>query len=108
MSRKLDSIWDCNRMVMPEHKQRIIREEREQERHVKPTLDPQEIELIDRVLYQSMEAHSPVTLTLFDPFRNKQYKGIVMKVDRQLGIKLRWSEDDWDWIKIEDVISATQ
>ncbi|MCL6605610.1 MAG: YolD-like family protein [Paenibacillus sp.] len=107
MSRKLESIWDCSRMVMPEHKQRIIREEREQERRVKPTLDPQEIELIDRALYKSMEEHSPVTLTLFAPFGDSQYKGIVMKIDRQMGIKIRWSEDDWDWIKMNDVISVT-
>lgn len=34
--------------------------------------------------------------------------GIVMRVDLQLGkIKFRHCGDDWDWIKIEDVIQVT-
>lgn len=107
MSRKLESIWDCSCMVMPEHKQRIIREEREQVKRVKPDLDPQAIEEIEQVIAQSIEDHSPITLTVFGSDDDLEIRGIVMRVDRQLRqIKLRWSEDDWDWIKIDDVISA--
>lgn len=107
MTKKVESIWDCSRMMLPEYKQRIIQEESEQGRCVRPVLDPQEVELIERALYKSMEDHSAVTLTLYDPFENRSAKGIVMKVDRQLGIKLRWSDDDWDWMRIEDVIDVT-
>ncbi|KGE16242.1 YolD-like family protein [Paenibacillus wynnii] len=107
MSRKLESIWDCSRMVMPEHKQRIIREEREQVQRVKPELDPQAIDEIEQAIAQSIENHSPITLTLYHPKCDKDIRGIVMSVDRQMRqIKVRWSEDDWDWIKLDDVISA--
>lgn len=50
MSRKLESIWDCSRMVMPEHKQRILHEERSQEWIGRPELDPQAIEEMSRRL----------------------------------------------------------
>ncbi|MNN87426.1 hypothetical protein D3C81_2049800 [compost metagenome] len=59
------------------------------------------------MLYRSMEEHSPITLTLFDPMENILKRGIVMKLDKQQGIKLRWSEDEWDWFKMEDVIAIT-
>lgn len=84
MSRKLDSIWDCSRMVMPEHKQRIIQEEKKQEKRIKPILDPQEWEQIERELLESMSDQVPITLMLFDTYRDREYKGIVMAVDRQL------------------------
>lgn len=108
MTRKLESIWECSRMVMPEHKQRIIREEREQVTRVKPELDPQAIEEIEQVVAQSIEDHSPITLSVFGPNDDMEIRGIVMTVDRQLRqVKLRWSEDDWEWIKLEDIISVT-
>ncbi|MRN52010.1 YolD-like family protein [Paenibacillus monticola] len=107
MTKKLENIWECSRLVLPEHKQLIINEEREQGRRTRPVLDPQKVELIERALYKSMEDHSAITLTLYDPFEHRVAKGIMMKVDRQLGIKFRWSEDEWDWIKIDDVTSAT-
>ncbi|WP_246590764.1 YolD-like family protein [Paenibacillus sophorae] len=70
-------------------------------------MDPQEWELIDQALYHSMEDHAPVTLTLFDPFVDRQAHGIVMQVDRQLKrIKLRVSVDDWGWIDMSEIIAA--
>lgn len=102
-----NGLWESSRMMLPEHKQRIIEEEREQLRRQKPTLDPQAVEEIERALAQSMEDHSPVTLSLFDPFEDNLARGIVMQLDRQHGIKLRWSEDDWDWIPMDEVISVS-
>lgn len=58
------------------------------------------------MLAQSMEDHSPITLTLFDPVEDKQIRGIVMKVDQHLKlIKLRDENgEDWEWIKIANLI----
>lgn len=106
MTKELESIWDCSRMMLPEHKQRIIKEERDQKWHECPMLDPQEVELIERALYKSMEEHSAVTLTLFDPFEDNLVRGVVMKLDKEHGIKFRWSEDDGDWYTIENIIGV--
>lgn len=102
-----NGVWESSRMMLPEHKQRIIDEELEQLRRQKPVLDPQAVEEIERALAQSMEDHSPVTLSLFAPFEDNLARGIVMQLDRQRGIKLRWSEDDWDWIRMDEVISVS-
>lgn len=103
-----NGLWESSRMIMPEHQTRINNDEREQHRKEKPEIDPQEWELIDLALYHSMEDHAPVTLTLFDPFNERIAKGIVMQVDRQLKrIKLRWSDEEWDWIEMTEIIDAT-
>ncbi|MNO26975.1 YolD-like protein [compost metagenome] len=107
MIKKLENIWECSRMILPEHKNRIIYDNNEQERREKPILDLQEIERFEKLLYRSMEEHSPITLTLFDPIENILVRGIVMKLDKQQGIKLRCSVGEWDWFKMENVIAIT-
>lgn len=110
MRKKLEGngLWESSRMMLPEHAIRIIQDEHEQLRKVKPEIDPQEWELIDLALYHSMEDHAPVNLELFDPFNERIAKGIVMQVDLQLKrIKLRWSDEDWDWIEMSEIIAVT-
>lgn len=103
-----NGLWESSRMMLPEHTIRIIHDEREQLRKEKPEIDPQEWELIDQALYYSMADHAPIKLTIFDAFVDRQAKGTVMKVDRQLKrIKISWSEEDWDWIEMSEIIAAT-
>lgn len=46
--------------------------------HIKPELDPQALEVIQQILAQSMEDHSAITLTFFDPIEDRSARGIVM------------------------------
>jgi hypothetical protein len=94
-------------MIMPEHKQRILNDAMNEETRKKPVLDPQLIEEIQQVLAQSLEDCSPITLKLFGEHEDRSIHGIVMRVDQYLRqIKFRYG-DDWDWIKIEDIIGAS-
>lgn len=45
--KKHESIFDCSRTMLPEHKLRIINDERAQGLRSKPVLNAQEWELID-------------------------------------------------------------
>lgn len=95
-------------MIMPEHKARILDDSLKEEMRIKPDLDPQALAEISQILAQSTEDHSPITLRLFDPVEDKEIHGIVMRVDQQLmQIKLRTSDDDWEWINMKDVLGAT-
>ncbi|KGE16918.1 YolD-like family protein [Paenibacillus wynnii] len=106
-SKKLENIWECSRFMLPEHERRIQYDNRDREMRTKPELDEQEIGSIEQILAKSIEDHSAVTLTLFRPDRDQEYRGIVMSVDRHLmRIKLRWSDEHWDWIPIGDIIKA--
>ncbi|MEK4882621.1 MULTISPECIES: YolD-like family protein [Paenibacillus] len=102
-----NGLWESSRMIMPEHKNRMLDDALNEETRKKPDLDPQALAEISQVLAQSLEDCSPITLTLFGEYKDKTIHGIVMKVDRQHGqIKFR-HDDDWDWIKVEDVVNAS-
>lgn len=101
-----NGLWEGSRMIMPEHKARILDDALNGETRKKPDLDPQAMVEISQVLAQSLEDCSPITLTVFKEYEDMQIHGIVARVDHQLKqIKFRHS-DDWDWIKLTDIISA--
>lgn len=109
MVKKLESIWDCSRMMLPEHKIRIISDERGQQQRdrKKPLLDGQEWELIDQVFAYSKRYREQITITQFKQVQDIKIRGVVMAIDKQLRrIKLQM-EYDYDWIKIDDVIQVT-
>ncbi len=101
-----NGLWEGSRMIMPEHKARILDDSLKEELRSKPDLDPQALTEISQVLAQSLEDCSPITVTVFKEFENIIIHGIVAKVDQQLNqIKFRHG-DDWDWIKLSDIINA--
>ncbi|WP_342479502.1 YolD-like family protein [Paenibacillus sp. FSL F4-0097] len=101
-----NGLWEGSRMIMPEHKIRILDDALNEETRKKPDLDPQAMVEISQVLAQSLEDCSPITLTVFKEYEDMQIHGIVMRVDQQLNqIKFRQG-DYWDWINLEDVVSA--
>lgn len=45
MAKKLESVWEGSRFMLPEHAQLLRQEMREQVRRSKPVIDPDEWEL---------------------------------------------------------------
>ncbi|MEK8205841.1 YolD-like family protein [Paenibacillus sp. FSL L8-0696] len=73
----------------------------------KPDLDPQALAEISQVLAQSLEDCSPITITFFGEYEDRSIHGIIMRVDQQLKqIKFR-QDDDWEWIKVADIIEVS-
>lgn len=94
-------------MVMPEHKNRILDDSLKEEVRSKPDLDPQALAEISQVLAQSLEDCSPITITLFGEYEDRSIHGIVMRVEQHLRqIKFRQG-DDWEWIKVADIIKVS-
>ncbi|MEK5415277.1 YolD-like family protein [Paenibacillus sp. FSL L8-0708] len=101
-----NGLWEGSRMIMPEHKNRILDDSLNEEVRSKPDLDPQALAEISQVLAQSLEDCSPITITLFGEYEDRSIHGIVMRVDRQLKQIKFHHDDDWEWIKLEEVIEA--
>ncbi|MEK5400194.1 YolD-like family protein [Paenibacillus sp. FSL K6-2859] len=96
-------------MMLPEHKIRIISDERGHQwrDRKKPVLDSQEWDLIDQLLAYSKRYREEITITQFEPVQDIKIQGVVMAIDKELRrIKLQM-EYDYDWIKIDDVIQVT-
>lgn len=109
MAKKLESngLFDSSRMMLPQHKEAILRRQFETNNmHEKPIIDEQEWQLIGQVLQESFLQHVRVRIKLFDPYEDKEISGFVTVINTYLKeIKLR-NEDDWDWVKFENILSA--
>ncbi|OME86552.1 hypothetical protein BK123_32605 [Paenibacillus lautus] len=94
-------------MMLPEHKETIIRRQLEEGRKDKPVLDPQEMELIEQALAESFHGHHTITVRLFDEYEDTELTGIVVLIHTiRREIKLSIAEGDWHWIKIDEIVSA--
>lgn len=106
MARKLESVWEGSRFMLPEHVQQIREEMKEQGRRSRPTIDPDESELIDQALGYSLLKQEQIIIVLFDHYKDLKVRGVVVQVDRQLRRIKYQSEEGYSWIKIDDVIQV--
>ncbi|MDH6675004.1 hypothetical protein M2277_005703 [Paenibacillus sp. LBL] len=103
-----NGLWESSRMMLPEHKVAINLKSKEEGRKARPTLDSQELELIEGVLAESYYEHRTITLRLFDEYQDKELTGIVVTIHTfKREIKLAIGLGEWEWIKVSDIITAT-
>ncbi|MEK3787529.1 YolD-like family protein [Paenibacillus sp. FSL K6-1230] len=107
MSKKLqgNGLFDSSRFMLPEHTERIRRHYIEETGRSKPVLDAQEIELIEQAIVDSYNRRVPVELKVFSPFEDVRASGVVTALNTSLReIKLMQDENDYKWIKLEDIL----
>lgn len=108
MSKKLqgNGLFESTRMMLPEHKEAIIKHRQKYGRRNWPEIDEQEWEQIGSHLQQSMKERESITLELFDPFECKEEAGIVVDIDvSRRRVKLQ-QDGEWLWIRIEDIVEV--
>jgi len=102
-----NGIFESSRFVIPQHREALLAYHHEQERRRRPQIDDQEWEVIGGKIQQSMNERETITVRVFDPFAYKEEAGVVMDIDTfGQRFKLLDSEDDWKWIKFDDVIEV--
>ncbi|MGG1639828.1 YolD-like family protein [Paenibacillus sp. NRS-1782] len=109
MSKKLEGngLWESSRIIIPEHKEAYLKLMKDRQRRGKPELDEQEVQLIEQALIDSYNSRTAVTVSVFSPFDDIVMTGVVTSINTaRREVKLSRGEDDFDWIKLEDVISA--
>lgn len=109
MANKLtaNGVYEGSRIILPEHREGFLNDQKEQERRGKPVLDEQEMQLIEEAILESYQERRSVTLTVFNPFDDEVMRGVVASIDKpNRRIKMVRAEEDYSWIKIEEIISA--
>lgn len=102
-----NGLWESSRMMLPEHKEAIIRQQHEEGRKTKPTLDSQEMELIECSLTESFNEHRTIIVLLYDEYEDIELSGIVTSLHtHRREIKLAIGPGDWRWIKVDDIVTA--
>ncbi|PIH58296.1 YolD-like family protein [Paenibacillus sp. LK1] len=98
--------YESSRMIMPEHREAFLAQEREQQRRGKPVLDEQAIEEIVRALADSYNQKLKVDLVVFNPFYDEPVSGVVIGINQSRGKVNLLLEDDEREISITEIISA--
>jgi hypothetical protein len=106
MTKKLEDngLWESSRMMLPEHKLRIITDnyETQHKRSPKPTLDEQEWEQIMRVLMESLGLRISAQFRFYEEYEDCVAVGVVERVDPYL----RKFSVDGEWFNMTDIIGA--
>lgn len=106
-SRLGDGLWST-KFILPEHREAMERQRLGEGRRQRPTLDAQELELIERALAESYRDHRRITLRVFGEYEDRELAGIVTAVQTyRREIKLATGAGQWQWVRIEDILSAS-
>ncbi|CAM3369769.1 YolD-like family protein [Paenibacillus taichungensis] len=103
---KDNGLYETSRMIMPEHREAMLHQEREQQRKGKPVLDEQAIEEIVRALAESYNEKVSVDLVVFNPFYDEPVSGVVVGINQRMNKVNLLLEDDEREISIAEIISA--
>ncbi|MBO9600354.1 MAG: YolD-like family protein [Cohnella sp.] len=101
----MEDIWSASRMMLPEHKERIIALNYAElnPRRERPVLDDQESEQIMQVLMESLGLRVTAEFKLFHEYEDLAVIGIVDRVDPYLRAFLV----DGERFKVDDIIGAS-
>lgn len=102
MSIKLtgNGLWESSRMMLPEHKERIIEHNLDVKKKQKHELDDQEWEQINLILIRSMVNEEAVTVVIFGEKQDDPYRGVVDRFDSD---KVRVGKR---WISFLDIVAV--
>ncbi|MGR6764438.1 YolD-like family protein [Paenibacillus sp. T2-29] len=110
MGKKLEEngLWESSRIIIPKHKEAYLKLMQDRQRRGKPELDDQEVQLIEQALIESYNSRRPVSVTVFSPFDDTVMTGVVTSINTaRREVKLVRGEDDFSWIKLEDIVSTS-
>jgi hypothetical protein len=104
MRKKLEGngLWESSRMMLPEHKERILEVNHELDRKEKPILDPYKREEINERLSNAYRNGEAVRLVLWDPFENRSISGVITKLD-VLAYRILI---DGQWVKLTGILEV--
>lgn len=110
MAKKLDGngLFESSRLMLPEHREAYNRQFLKKDPKTKPVIDEQEWQMISQALQESFKEHAHVTLSLYDPYGEKELSGFVTVINTfRKEIKLSIAQNEWEWIKLGDIIAAS-
>lgn len=90
-------------MMLPEHREEIIKHRRDVHIQPKPILDDQELQEISSAVYSSFIQRTPISLIIYNEYEIRTVIGIVLRVD-STGHQI---QIEGEWVKQEDIIGYT-
>lgn len=100
-----DKRWGM-RIILPEHRQGLVRQATEKLKVKKPELDEQQLEDMELTVAESMEFGAPLTFELYDDGYIREITGAVHYVDHiRKEFRVKDSKNDTNFIRFIDIIN---
>ncbi|WP_068608229.1 YolD-like family protein [Paenibacillus swuensis] len=74
-------LWESSRMMLPEHKEQILRHRSKLEDKIRPALDEQRLQELSQAIADAVMHALPIAVTLYDPLESRIVQGSVVKID---------------------------
>ncbi|MGG6310100.1 YolD-like family protein [Paenibacillus macerans] len=101
-----NGLWESSRMMLPEHKEAILRSNRGVQRKARAAFDEQELERISRILDVSLQTGKAIRLRLHGEWQEREVKGTVTRAD-SAGRRARLqTEAGPEWVTLTDIVWA--
>lgn len=110
MSKKLsgNGLWESSRMMLPQHKERIIADHIKETRRKKPILHEDEWEDMARNIAEYAHDKEIVAVTTFGEYEDEVFEGIIKEVsERRKALRLA-SELEDRWITLSDIVGVVR
>lgn len=79
-------MWESSRMMLPEHKNRLVEHRHELQRRERIELDESELERIGKMMAQSIAERTLLRIQLYDEYgEGDPLIGVVDRMDQQRG-----------------------
>jgi hypothetical protein len=78
MAKKLEGngMWSSSRMILPEHREEVLKQNRGLKKLIKPVLDDQEVAEIDQDIHSAMKTNGIIILTVFSEYELRRSQGL--------------------------------
>ncbi|MBU8764167.1 YolD-like family protein [Micrococcus luteus] len=101
-------LWST-KFILPEHREAMQRQDKNNRKQVQPVLDEQEQVGIDRLVRLSFDTKTAVTLRVFGEFEDRKLSGVVVRIDRHLNqIQLAGGDGEEEWIRLSLILGAEE
>ncbi|KPV57892.1 hypothetical protein QJ48_19755 [Paenibacillus sp. A3] len=100
-----NGIWESSNMMIPQHRERSVQQERETEKQVRLDTEEEQEELFGR-LRASFSNTLEVEITVFGECENRKIGGIVTGLDsRNFLVKVQKTVG-WELLQLRDIIKV--
>lgn len=86
--------WESSRMMLPEHREQLLKERRKHLEFTPPILDENQLEEINYMIMKAIEQKQAITITYAEKYGPAKFCGRIQKIDALEGsLKIMNDED---------------
>lgn len=76
-------MWESSRMILPEHKEQLLKERRNQELFHMPQLTEEQLQEMDLIIQAAIKQNCSITITYTEKYGPAQFSGKIKKINSQ-------------------------